>query len=116
MKSKFSWISISIEFHDTALQTSFLSVRFLHIAPIEPNDQRDGRTVAGGQEQGDAVDQLYSPFGVDADGSLFIADTDNHRIVRCRPNARQGEIVAGGERPGDRALIISERGSRRVIR
>ena len=95
----------------------------------------DGQTVAGGQEQGDTLNQLYSPFGldVDDDGSLFIADTDNHRIVQWQPNASQGDIIAGGEGPGDRidqsseptavvidrinrSLIISEGGIRRVIR
>ena len=57
----------------------------------------------------------------------------NHRIVRWRPNAWQGEIVVGGKGPGNRidqlsepvavlidrtdgSLIISEGGNRRVSR
>lgn len=58
-----------------------------------------GRTVAVGHGQSDAPNQLRSPFGLDIgdDGSLFIADAGNHRIVRWKPNARQGQVVAGGK-------------------
>ena len=91
--------------------------------------------MAGGQGQGDAVNQLHCPRGldIDVDGSIFIADTYNHRIVRWRPHARQGEIIAGGRGPGNQpeqlnepmtvlidrmhnCLIISEQGNRRVTR
>ena len=32
---------------------------------------------------------------VDNDGSMFVADTNHHRIVRWEPNARQGVCIAG---------------------
>ena len=91
--------------------------------------------MAGGHRQGSASNQLYSPIGldIDSDGSFFIADADNHRVIRWEPNARQGEIIAGGKgkgyqtdqmyKPGavlidqiNRTLIVSEFGNRRVMR
>ena len=95
----------------------------------------DGQTLVGSFGRGDALNQLQQPSGldIDDDGSFFIADTDNHRIVRWRTNAKQGEIVAGGKGSGDRTdqlnrpvavlidrindcLIISDAGNRRVMR
>ena len=95
----------------------------------------NGRTVAGGHGQGDASNQLHFPFGlhIDDDGSLVVADTDNHRIMRWEPNATQGEIMAvskGTRNGNDRLnrplavlidrrndyLIVSEEGNRRVTR
>ena len=91
--------------------------------------------MAGGQGQGDALNQLHFPFtlDIDGDGTLFIADKENHRIVRWRPNAKQGEIVAGGTGRGSQSdqldlpravlldrtndyLITSDWGNRRVMR
>ena len=91
--------------------------------------------MAGGRGQGGALTQLHQPFGldIDADGTLFIADTENHRLVRWRPHATQGEIVAGGKGQGDRSdqlnepdavlidhvndcLIVNEDENRRVMR
>ena len=62
-----------------------------------------GRTVAGGHRQGDAFNQLHFPFGldIDDDGSLVVAETNNHRIVRWKPRATQGEILARGKRKGN---------------
>ena len=94
-----------------------------------------GRTVAGDRGPGDALNQLHFPLGldVDDDGSLYIADRDNHRIVRWKSNATQVEIVAGGKGSGgqtdqlnqpmavlidriSRSLIVSDQGNRRVMR
>ena len=91
--------------------------------------------MAGGHGQGGALNQLHYPFGFDIgdDGSLFIADKDNHRIIRWRPNATQGEIVVGDKEQGsrtdqlnqpvavvidriNRSLIIGDHGNRRIIR
>ncbi|CAF1157191.1 unnamed protein product, partial [Adineta steineri] len=36
----------------------------------------------------------------DDDHSIYIADTNNHRIVRWEFGTDKGEIVAGGTRPG----------------
>lgn len=59
----------------------------------------EGRTVAGDHGQGDALNQLHNPFGlnIDDDGTLLIADMGNGRIARWTPNTSQGEVVAGGK-------------------
>lgn len=91
--------------------------------------------MAGGHERGDALNQLHRPSSLDVadNGTLFVADWGNDRIVRWKLNARQGEIIAGGKGRGNRTdqlndpaallidrkndcLIISEEGNRRVIR
>ena len=58
--------------------------------------------MARGHGQGDAANQLHYPFGldIDDDGALFLAEMNNHRIVRWKPNAGQSETIAGGKRRG----------------
>jgi sugar lactone lactonase YvrE len=96
---------------------------------------RNGQTVAGGYGSGYSLHQINYPIGldVDEDGILFIADTNNHRIVRWKRNAKQGQIIAGRKEPGNRTdqlieplavsidrtndcLIISEGRNRRIMR
>ena len=81
------------------------------------------------------MNQLHRPSSLDIvdDGTLFITDWGNDRIVRWKLNAREGEIIAGGKGRengtdplNDPAavlidgkndcLIVSEEGNRRVIR
>ncbi|CAF1384143.1 unnamed protein product [Adineta steineri] len=88
-------------------------------------------TVAGGNGQGQKLNQLYCPLGIfiDKNKNIFIADSGNHRIVEWKCNAKEGQIVAGGNRQGNRmnhpigvivdqqnhSIIIVDRGNRRVI-
>ncbi len=46
--------------------------------------ESNGKTVAGGNGEGNALNQLNSSYGVfvDSDGALFIADYFNHRVVK----------------------------------
>ncbi|CAF3852060.1 unnamed protein product [Adineta steineri] len=92
-------------------------------------------TVAGGNGRGQELNQLYNPWGIfiDNDKSVYIADSDNHRIVKWKLNSNTGEIIAGGNGKGNEnnqlndpvdiifdkennSFIISEWGNRRVIR
>ncbi|CAF1152822.1 unnamed protein product [Adineta steineri] len=58
-------------------------------------------TVAGGNGPGNQLNQLNQPRGIHVDDdSIYIADTDNHRVVRWEFSADKGEIVAGGTGPG----------------
>ena len=94
----------------------------------------DARTVAGGRGRGAAEKQLHLPFSLDNDDqeSLFVADTDNHRIVRWKSRVTQGKISGGGKGRGSRTdqlervravlidrmntfLLISEEKHRRVM-
>ncbi len=52
---------------------------------------------AGSNAVGSALNQLNDPQGmaVDASGALYIADQNNHRVVKYLPGATSGIIVAG---------------------
>ncbi|CAF1192952.1 unnamed protein product [Adineta ricciae] len=51
---------------------------------------------------GDAFDQLNSPTGVYADEqeTVYIADTNNHRVMRWLKGATSGTLIAGGNGEG----------------
>ena len=68
---------------------------------------REGVVVAGGN-RGDAKNdptQFAHPDGliVDSSGTIYIADNANHRVMRWRPGATEGEVIVGGNGPGSRA-------------
>ncbi|CAF1397112.1 unnamed protein product, partial [Adineta ricciae] len=48
--------------------------------------------------------RLDLPYGmdIDDDGSVYICDQDNHRVVKWISDANYGATVAGGNGPGDR--------------
>jgi sugar lactone lactonase YvrE len=81
------------------------------------------------------LNQLFDPCGVyiDNDQTIYVADTDNHRIMEWKNDVNNGRIVAGGNRKGNRntqlnyptkvivekendSLIICDQGNRRVVR
>lgn len=107
------------------------------IPKIPPNARwaQQGVTVAGGNGQGDAENQLSMPYGlyVDDDQTVYVADTGNHRVVEWKPGAKRGTVVAGGNGKGNRAdqlneprgvvfdkstnsIIISDNANRRIVR
>ncbi len=61
-----------------------------------------GATVAGGNDPGNRLNQLYCPADIflDDDQNIYIADWWNHRIVEWKCNATNGQIVAGGNGKG----------------
>lgn len=61
-----------------------------------------GDTVAGGKYLGDGFDQLNSPDGifVEEDGTVYISDGNNQRIIRWNPDTSYGYLLAGGNGPG----------------
>ena len=93
-------------------------------------------TVAGGNGCGNALNQLFCPYGLDIDDdnqSIVIADTYNHCIVEWKIGASNGKVIAGGQDEGNRldklywptdvlidkemnSLFIADRGNRRVLR
>ncbi|CAF1279988.1 unnamed protein product [Adineta steineri] len=91
-------------------------------------------TVAGRNEQGRQLNQLFFPVGIfiDKNKNIFIADFYNHRIVKWKYNSKEGQIIAGGNETGNRrdqlnyptyvivdqqnhSIIIADQGNRRVI-
>ena len=98
----------------------------------------EGQTIAGGNGRGDKLNQLKRPEGIcidDEEQCIYIADKENHRILKCKLNggSDHGEIVAEGNCGGNRinqlnlptdvildeknkSLIICDYGNRRVVR
>lgn len=86
------------------------------------NGNGTGITVAGGNGQGAGLNQLRRPTGLwvsNKDGSVYVCDTYNHRVMKWKVNATQGLLVAGItgttgssaqllNTPGDIALDPSE--------
>ena len=62
----------------------------------------NGVTVAGGNDQGSAANQLFNPQGiwVDAIGNLYVTDSYNQRVQKWAPGATSGTTVAGGKGNG----------------
>lgn len=95
---------------------------------------RNGITVAGGNGQGNGINQLNGPYGacIDDDENIYVADCTNHRIVQWNKDATIGKVVAGGQGRGNRndqlsyptnvivykkydCFIICDYGNRRVV-
>ncbi|CAF5085054.1 unnamed protein product, partial [Rotaria sp. Silwood1] len=58
--------------------------------------------VAGGQGKGNSLTQLNYPQGlvVDQLGTVYVADSRNHRIMRWPKGATQGSVIIGGNSEG----------------
>ena len=81
---------------------------------VEPGNHRvqkwapgatSGVTVAGGNGEGAAADQLNNPYGIclDLSGNLYVADAGNNRVQKWAPAATSGVTVAGGNGVGSAA-------------
>ncbi|CAF5023965.1 unnamed protein product [Rotaria sp. Silwood1] len=62
-----------------------------------------GTVVAGGNGEGNRLDQLSNPHYVivDRDHSVYVSDWGNHRVMKWEEDATQGIIVAGGQGQGN---------------
>lgn len=66
--------------------------------------KQNGLIIAGGNGQGNQSNQLSNPYGIHIDEneqSIYIADYDNHRIMKWKCRGTEGEIVAGGNGQGN---------------
>ncbi|CAF3584372.1 unnamed protein product [Rotaria socialis] len=97
---------------------------------------KQGRTVAGSNYSGTALDQLRSPTAILFDlktNTLYVSDNGNARIVTWQPAAKRGNVIAGDNGEGNRtdqlgwvsdilmdskdgSLIICDARNRRIIR
>ncbi|CAF1027499.1 unnamed protein product [Adineta steineri] len=65
--------------------------------------KQNASTIAGGHGRGSELNQLNDPSGIyvdDDNHSIYVADRENHRIVRWEFGVDVGEIVVGGNGPG----------------
>ena len=115
---------------------SSVRLEMVHSLSLDTRWKEFGITIAGGNGQGNQLNQLSYPYGIrvgDIDQSVYIADYANDRVVEWRPNVHQGRIMAGGNGKGNRidqlnnpadviidqnndSFIIADRGNRRVMR
>ena len=68
-----------------------------------------GTVVAGGNGQGNRLDQLSRPryTFVDQDHSVYVTDANNHRVMKWIKGAKEGVIVAGGQGAGNGLTQLS---------
>ncbi|CAM4850008.1 unnamed protein product, partial [Rotaria magnacalcarata] len=104
--------------------------------PTNAKWSQNGVTVAGGNGEGSATNQLSYPHGlfVDDNQTVVIADYHNHRIMQWKNgDTTNGQVVAGGNGVGNGlnqlyyptdvlidketdSLIICDRRNGRVVR
>ena len=97
---------------------------------------QNGVTVAGGNRNGNALNQFNCPSGLDIEAdnqSIVIADWGNDRIVQWKIGASHGKVIVGDQGHGNRldqfngptdvlidketnSLLIADRGNGRVLR
>ena len=65
--------------------------------------------IAGGNGEGDRLDQLSFPtyVCVGPDHSLYISDWNNHRVIKWVSGAKEGTVVAGGQGQGNALTQLS---------
>ncbi|CAF4207447.1 unnamed protein product [Adineta steineri] len=64
---------------------------------------KEGKLVAGGNGQGNHLNQLHYPtyIFIDKDDCLYISDCYNDRVMKWKKDAKEGIIVAGGNGQGN---------------
>ncbi|CAF4070623.1 unnamed protein product [Adineta steineri] len=127
-------ISIFIEKAETTTTTDASITTVTIKEPKFSKWKQNVITVAGGNGQGQKSNQLNWPKGIfiDKNKNIFIADSNNHRIIEWKYNAKEGQIIAGGNKQGNQmnqlnlpsdviinqqnhSIIIADNGNRRVI-
>jgi sugar lactone lactonase YvrE len=78
--------------------------RLLYVSDWKKNEVRrfrmgetEGIVVAGGNEQGDRLNQLSFPtyLSVDREQSVYVSDSHNNRVMKWMKDATEGIVVAG---------------------
>ncbi|CAF4894205.1 unnamed protein product [Rotaria socialis] len=64
--------------------------------------EKNGTLVAGGNRQGDGLNQLNYPhyLFVDRQQNVYVSDFYNHRVMKWNKGAKEGIVVAGGQGKG----------------
>jgi sugar lactone lactonase YvrE len=68
-----------------------------------------GTVVAGGNGEGNRLDQLSNPRSVfvDRDHSVYVSEWENPRVMKWVEGAKQGSVVAGGQEEGNGLTQLS---------
>jgi sugar lactone lactonase YvrE len=89
---------------------------YLYVSDFEKHEVRrwkigdtNGTLVAGGNRQGNGLNQLNFPtfIFVNEDNSIYVSERNNHRVMKWMKGAKQGIIVAGGQGEGNGLTQLS---------
>ena len=89
---------------------------YLYVSDFKKHEVRQwkvgettGTLVAGGNGQGNRLDQLNEPryISVDQDHSVYVSDENNHRVTKWMKDAKEGIVVAGGHGTGNGLTQLS---------
>ncbi|CAF0855882.1 unnamed protein product [Adineta steineri] len=86
-------------------QTFMNEISIISVTKSKSNKwKQNGITVAGGNGEGQEINQLDHPLAIfiDKKKNIFIADFFNHRIVEWKHNAKEGQIIADSNEQGNR--------------
>jgi sugar lactone lactonase YvrE len=66
--------------------------------------ETNGTLIAGGNGEGDHLNQLSRPtyIFIDQYDSVYVSDSKNHRVMKWLKGAKEGIVVAGGQGEGNR--------------
>ena len=72
-------------------------------------ESQQGTVVAGGNGNGNRLDQLYYSryVFVDRDHSVYVSDWGNNRVMKWMKGAKEGIVVAGGQGQGNSLRQLS---------
>jgi sugar lactone lactonase YvrE len=87
----------------------YVSDKNRHEVRLYAREDTIGTVVAGGNGQGDGLNQLNYPFYmfVDDKQSLYVSDSQNHRVMKWVKGAKVGILVAGGHSKGEKLTQLS---------
>ncbi|CAF4814391.1 unnamed protein product, partial [Rotaria socialis] len=96
----------NIDCHGVAMDDQ----RYLYVSDVGKHEvrryqlgEKNGTLVAGGNGEGNGLNQLNYPtyIFVDRDHSVYVSDNNNHRVMKWVEGAKEGIVVAGGQGKGN---------------
>ena len=90
--------------------------RYLYVSHVVKDEVRrytigdkNGIVIAGGNGQGNQLNQLNFPtyLFVDEEQAVYVSDYDNHRVMKWNKGTNQGIVVAGGRTEGSALTQLS---------
>ena len=102
----------NIDCHDVIMDND----GYLYVSNYERKEVRrwkightNGTIVAGGNGEGNRLDQLHAPIHIfiDENHSVYVSDRWNHRVTKWPKGAQEGIVVAGGQDEGNSLKQLS---------